>query len=414
MLYNLSVWVYSLFLQFASLFHAKARLWVQGRKQLWQKLEKALQLNQKPVVWFHVASLGEFEQARPIIEGLRSKHQNQIFILLTFFSPSGYEVRKDYKHADYITYLPTDLPAHAKRWVAMVKPSIAFWVKYEFWWNVLQEMQRQQIPIVLFSAVFRQEHYFFKPSAQKYVAILQNFTQIFVQNEESLELLQQYQFQNAQRAGDTRFDRVWATVEHFETVLPVETWCKNLPTLVAGSVWERDLEVILPALQDLPTLQAIVAPHEMSEHFFQKIERALPTQTIRYSQIALSTNKGLDKRILIIDNVGMLSRLYKYGSIAYIGGAFKEGLHNILEPAAFALPVIFGKDYRKFPEAYDLIKVGGAFSIKNKEELTTLFQHFLQNEQARLQAGKASQDFIKNNRGGAAKILTFIENQQLC
>lgn len=412
-LYNIGLFFYVSLLHCLAPIHSKARKWVQGRKHLWQKLGQALQGNQKPVVWFHVSSLGEFEQARPVIEGLRAREGDSFFLLLTFFSPSGYEVRKNYAHADYITYLPTDLPAQAKRWLDMVKPTRAFWVKYDFWWNVLQEMQARKVPITLFSAVFREEQFFFKSSAQKYLTILKNFTQIFVQNQESLALLDKYGFQNATIAGDTRFDRVLGTVENFEPIPLVENWLSNADKseglLVMGSVWERDLEVILPVLaQNFPKLRLIFAPHEMHERIFHKIELALPAQTIRFSQLELLQTREKSVRALLIDNVGMLSRLYHYGNLAYIGGAFKEGLHNILEPAVFGMPVIFGKDYRKFPEAFELIKVGGGFSIKNATEFSDLVGKFLSQEQERAEAGKAANLFIVQNRGGANKILETV------
>lgn len=414
MLYGLSVRLYGLALRLASPFHTKARLWVQGRKNVWQSLEKALQGNEKPVVWVHVASLGEFEQARPVIEGLRLQHGNRFFLLLSFFSPSGYEVRKDYAQADFVTYLPIDTHANAKRWLDIIQPSLALWVKYEFWWNVLAEMQARKVPIVLFSATFRQEQFFFKPSARYFLDILQKFTQIFVQNEESLALLRQHNFENAQVAGDTRFDRVLATVAQFEPILPVAQWRQDSPTLVAGSVWERDLEVILPTLaQKFLDLKIIFAPHEIHESTLQKIESSFPNQTIRYSQLLQGQASQESSRVLLIDNVGMLSRLYHYGSLAYVGGAFKEGLHNILEPSAFGLPVIFGRDYRKFPEAEALIKAGGAFSIRNSAEFEALLTKFLAYEAERQTAGKEAKAYIENKQGGANKVLAYLNSLAL-
>ncbi len=408
-LYNLSLRFYGTALRLVAPFHAKARKWVRGRKDLWKNLKEALHKNQKPVVWFHVSSLGEFEQARPVIEGLRAREGNSFFLLLSFFSPSGFEVRKDYKEADYVTYLPLDLPAHARQWIEIVQPVEVYWVKYDFWWNVLREMQARNIPVTLFSAVFRKEQFFFK--SPTLLSILKKFKHIFVQNEESLRLLVEHDFQNAQIAGDTRFDRVCATVESFEPIPLIERWLGRQgrqDVLVAGSVWGRDLDVILPVLaKHFPATRLIFAPHEMHEGVFQQIERALPAQTIRFSELATQIDTSKNIRTLLIDNVGMLSKLYHYGTLAYIGGAFKEGLHNILEPAVFGIPVIFGKDYRKFPEAAALIRAGGAFSIQDEASFLALLQGFEAQESKRAEAGRQASAYIMANQGGAEKILAL-------
>lgn len=391
-------------MRFAALFHPKAKKWVQGRANIWQPLQDALHKIDKPVVWFHVASLGEFEQARPVMEGLREKDKDSFFLLLSFFSPSGYEVRHNYAQADFVTYLPLDTKANAERWLTIANPSVAYWVKYEFWWNMLEAMQKQNVPIILFSALFRKKQFFFKPYAKYFLSILQKLNQIFVQNKESLELLESHGFQNAQMAGDTRFDRVLAQVAHFEPVPYIEAWRDGAPILVAGSVWERDLLVILPVLvNNFPDLQIIFAPHEIHEHTLQKIEKAFPSQTIRYS--ALEKAEKTTSKVLLIDNVGLLARLYHYGTVAYIGGAFKEGLHNILEPASFGIPIVFGRAYQKFPEAYALIESGGAFSIQQEEDFRLLIQLFLTDSPFCTLAGKQARLYIEQNKGGANIIL---------
>ncbi len=406
-LYTFSIRLYGVLLYLASFFHTKAGKWIRGRIGVFQRLETAMRGVKKPVVWFHVASLGEFEQARPVIEGLREKHKDDIFLLLSFFSPSGYEVRHDYAQADFVTYLPLDTPAHAKRWLDIVQPSVAYWVKYEFWWNMLVALQKREVPIILFSALFRKEQFFFKPSAHQFLDVLRNFECVFVQNKESLALLKQYDFQNVEIAGDTRFDRVLANVEHFEPLPLVEAWAGKAQVLVAGSVWERDLAVMLPVLaQNFSDLKVIFAPHEIHESILQKIEKTFPNQTIRYSKL-LSKTLVQDKKILLIDNVGMLARLYHYGKLAYVGGAFKEGLHNILEPAAFGVPVVFGHNYKKFPEANALIKAGGAFSIQDQPTFHAVLQKYLTHEAHRQEAGRQAKQFIEANRGGAARILRY-------
>ncbi|MCU0446931.1 MAG: 3-deoxy-D-manno-octulosonic acid transferase [Microscillaceae bacterium] len=424
-LYNLSIQLYYFLVWFASFFKDKAKKWYVGRKNIFQTLENQLEGNAAPIIWFHAASLGEFEQARPIIEAIKienppfdsknpkSETQNQksFKILLTFFSPSGYEVRKDYESADYVFYLPLDTPQNAQKFLNMVKPAAVFWVKYEFWYHYLRAIQNRQIPLILFSAVFRENQFFFKWYGKAFLNLLKGFTQIFVQNEQSYNLLKIKGLQNVQIAGDTRFDRVSATVQNVQSFPIVEQFKNHNKLLIIGSSWSEDLAVLLPFLNGFKfPLKVIIAPHEIQENKLQVLENQLVKKSIRYSQVQNIKPEELKTfEVLLIDNVGMLASLYQSGEFAYIGGAFQQGLHNILEPATFGMPVIFGKKYHKNPEAQDLIALGGAFSIQNSAEFELLFERLYQNDEQRQAAGNICRTYIAQNIGGATKVWDYFQ-----
>ncbi len=401
----------------ASFFQEKARLWRGGRENLWQNLEQGLSQRQNhTLVWFHAASLGEFEQGRPVMDAIRTQwpeHEPPLYLLVTFFSPSGYEVRKNYQGADFVSYLPLDTRTNAQHFLDLVRPDAVFFIKYEFWYHHLREVQRRKIPLFLFSAVFRPKQIFFQWYGRAFLNLLTDYDHIFVQNESSAALLARHQIKQTTVAGDTRFDRVSATA-HTSIHLPLaEKFKDQHPLLIVGSAWGEDLEVILPFFNQLEVpLKMIIAPHEIKEATMRRIEQTCQSKTCRYSEALAHEAKLTESKVLIIDNVGMLAKLYYYGDWAFVGGAFKQGLHNILEPAAFGLPVFFGPDYRKFPEAEDLIKQGGACSIANEGELRSRFMS-VYTEKARRNTGTNAKAYIEAHQGGTKQIADFYLEQYL-
>lgn len=404
--------IYNLILLFAragyalaGLFITKAQAFNTGRKDIFKRLVYTLGSNTSPIIWIHCASLGEFEQGRPVIEKLKLEFPHHK-ILLTFFSPSGFEVRKNYERADHIFYLPWDSKRNASRFVEVVKPVLAIFIKYEFWYHYSSQLKKRNIPLLSVSSIFREDQLFFKPYGGFYRNILFNFTYFFVQNDESARLLHSLKIQNFIKAGDTRFDRVNELVKR-SAILPVISQFKgNEKTMVIGSCWPEDLDVLIPFINEhYHHIKFIIAPHEISESFISNLEQALNAETIRYSTIGKA--KVETAHVLIIDNVGMLSQLYKYGEFAYIGGAFGKGLHNILEAACYGIPIFFGnKNYQKFQEAVDLINRGGAFEVadyldfKHKYEMVTLPQTFLL-------ACEVTRQYVEENLGATEKVMQY-------
>ncbi len=366
--YTTGLRAYQLLARAAAPVNGKARLWTAGQHRVLSRLAHALPNRTgptaPPLAWFHAASLGEFEQGRPVIDSFRATYPDYL-ILLTFFSPSGYEVRKDYAGADFVFYLPLDTPRNARQFMEIVRPSIAFFIKYEFWVNYLRELRASQVPTVLFSALFRPDQLFFKPYGGFYRKLLSGFSHILVQNSESVGLLQRIGVSNVTLSGDTRFDRVAQTAAAAPDVPAVRAFKAAMPLLVVGSAWPEDMAVLIPFLNafDKP-LKVIIAPHEIHDDELTRWQARLNKPSVRYSELVTHASpERLPADILFIDNVGMLSSLYQYGEFAFIGGAFKQGLHNVLEAAAFGMPVFFGPDYAEFPEAMDLdFRRGGLFS----------------------------------------------------
>nr|WP_236018570.1 glycosyltransferase N-terminal domain-containing protein [Hymenobacter sp. BT559] len=387
-------------------FNPKAAAWVAGRVGLLPRLEQALAADAAPRLWVHCASLGEFEQGRPLIEGLRRQYPGHK-IVLTFFSPSGYEVRKNWPGADYVFYLPLDTADNARRFVAAVQPRLAVFVKYEFWYYFLSELRKQHIPAVVVAAIFRPSQVFFKPWGGFFREILGQLSHIFTQNEASAQLLRSLGLKRVTVAGDTRFDTVAATALAPARALPLaEAFVADgAPVLVAGSTWPEDLPALAPLLRKhARTMRFIVAPHEVSEAHLQEVEAALPGLTVRYSQASPTT--VAEARLLLIDNVGMLSQLYRFGRFAYIGGAFGAGLHNTLEAAAFGLPVFFGPRYERFQEAAELVQLGCAFSVQSPQQLEAAFDRLYYNEEARLKVQDMSLDYVHTHAGATGRILS--------
>ena len=416
--YNIGIQLYGFAIGIAAFFNPKAKLWREGRKKQFARLRKALEGNQAPVIWFHTSSLGEFEQGRPVIEHLKANHP-EFKILLTFFSPSGYEIRKDYDQADYIFYLPLDTKRNAQRFLNIVRPQAVFFVKYEFWYHFLNETQKANIPMVLFSAIFREQQFFFKSYGSFFRKVIRNYTHIFVQNQISVDLLTNIKVKNVSIAGDTRFDRVKAIADKLEKFPIIEHFINDQLTFVIGSSWWRDLAIIVPFLNDFGTpLKTIIAPHEINDNEIERLQDVLNKKSIRYSECKSMdlTNPDQLKQlqesdVLILDNVGMLAWLYQYADFAYIGGGFGEGLHNTLEPAVFDTPVLFGKEYDKFQEAIDLVERGGAFSVKDRHELENVMNDLYFNEDKRAEAAKVCTDYVLENLGSSDKIYQYFEDK---
>ncbi len=407
-LYSTGVFLYAFLIRIASLFNPKARQWIAGRKGLKAKIESDFSNPPPtPLVWVHVASLGEFEQGRTLIEAL--KKQSSCRILLTFFSPSGYEIRKNYAFADYIYYLPLDSKKNAKWFLDATQPDFAIFVKYEFWHYYLTALKDRNIPAYLISAIFRDKQIFFKWYGAFYRKLLTTFTTIFVQDQHSVSLLSSIDIQNTIVAGDTRIDRVAQLSENPQDFPEISKFIGTNSTLVAGSTWPADEDLLLAQMQNpaFDSFKFIIAPHETSEEHIQALCKKLPTNTyIRYSELSTTTN---EQRILIIDTIGILSSLYQYAYIAYIGGGFGAGIHNILEPATYGIPILFGPKHQKFKEAVDLVSTGGAFVIQNKQELTDKLL-FLSEKNKQEKAGTVSQNYILHHRGSTDKILLAINN----
>ncbi|RAK02976.1 3-deoxy-D-manno-octulosonic-acid transferase [Larkinella arboricola] len=403
-LYTTSIRLYQATLQIAARFHLKARLAVQGRTGWIKQINAKLADNTAPIAWFHAASLGEFEQGRPVMETFRQQYPGYK-ILLTFFSPSGYEVRKNYAGADFIFYLPFDTPENARRFVEMVNPAIAFFIKYEFWYNYLRELKSRQVPVLSFSAIFRPDQIFFKPYGGFYRSFLHFFDHILVQNQESVDLLKGIGITQVTLAGDTRFDRVKQVADARKEIPVARDFKDGKPLLVIGSAWQADMDVLITFLNrfDRP-LKVIIAPHEIHNDEIERWRSQLPGQTVRFSEAANHSSLQPFNQ-LIIDNIGMLSSLYQYGEFAYIGGAFGKGLHNILEAATFRMPLFFGPNYGKFQEAVDLVKAGAAFPVTDSASLETVFRRLYEDPS---KASAISGDYVTQNTGATSKVMDVV------
>ncbi|AFC26718.1 3-deoxy-D-manno-octulosonic acid transferase [Saprospira grandis] len=405
--YRLGLWAYRLALQLASPFVPKAKLWTQGR-QNWRK-KYAKQLAQLPKnkkrYWFHAASLGEFEQGRPLLEALRAQ-EPEALILLSFFSPSGYEKQKNYALADWVGYLPMDGPKNAQDFIALLAPEQAFFVRYEFWYFYLKILAEKNIPAYLVSANFWPALPFFKPWGGLFRKMLAQYQQIFVQDEYSKDLLASISCP-AIVTGDTRLDRVLRIREEAKNYPLVQEFKGENKLWVLGSSWPADEKICLPFYLDHlqpKNWKLLIAPHEIGEERIQKLLNSLPKgSAIRYSSLSEKELSG-QENILIIDNIGMLSSLYRYANMAYVGGGFGKGIHNTLEPAVYQIPLFFGPNHKKFVEATDLINLGLAQAIRSQEELATAFNGL----NYKLLAQKAEQ-YIQAQAGASQKILDYLK-----
>ena len=388
-LYNISIQLYVIAIRFAALFNAKAKLWVNGRKNIFQKIEEVTKGEQN-IVWFHCASLGEFEQGKPIIEGYKQKYPSHK-ILLTFFSPSGFEIRKNYEGVDWVFYLPADTKSNAKKFISIVKPIKVIFIKYEFWFNYMAELKKQNISFYSVSAIFRDGQAFFKYNW--WAEQLKNVTHFFVQDKTSADLLKSIGLTNHTISGDSRFDSVLSTTQNPKSFPLIKQFCKAKPTIICGSTWLKDETLLSQFIKENPQYNYIIAPHEM--HHISLLQKQTGAQLFSTS----NTENINSNNVLIIDSIGILSSIYQYANIAYIGGGFGSGIHNILEAVTFGLPVIFGPNYQKFNEATKLIALGGAKSISNYTELTLAIDSFANFDQT------IATNYIKNSSGATEKIL---------
>lgn len=404
LLYNISILIYGILIRIASVFNTKASAFINGRRGLLKELNQVFKEVNAPVAWFHVASLGEFEQARLVIEAFKHSYPDH-FIYLSFFSPSGYEQRKDYPGADFISYLPLDTPGNARGLMACVNPSVVVFVKYEFWYHYLRQAHLNGIPLYCISALFTPKHIFFKPYGGLHRRMLGYFTHLFVQNEASKALLSGIGIHRVSVSGDTRFDRVVSTLQNPEHYPLLETFKGDARLMVIGSSWPADMELLYLIInQEQEHVKFVIAPHEVDEASVQKLEAGLKAHSVRIKGCSGAEAKEAD--VLIINTMGMLSNIYQYGDFAYIGGAFGDGLHNILEAVTFGLPVIFGnRGLEKFPESLELASKGGAFTINTAEELKSLFTKLSTDEEFRASASVACKTYIEANTGATRLIL---------
>lgn len=411
-MYSLAIHFYAFIIALISPFHKKARIMRLGQWKTNSILREKIDRNAK-YIWFHASSLGEFEQGRPMMEKIKAEHP-EYKILLTFFSPSGYEVRKNYNGADVICYLPFDTPYRVKKFLNLANPSIAVFIKYEFWGNYLQELKHRNIPVYIISSIFRRDQLFFQWFGYPYRKMLYCFTHLFVQDDRSAALLKEFGITNVTVTGDTRFDRVLDVRNQARELSPVEHFVceggkeKRL-TLVAGSSWPQDEEILIPYFNEHPEMTLIIAPHEIHREHLMYIESLLKRPSVRLSDVFHDQSLAEGKDCLIVDSFGLLSSIYRYGTIAYIGGGFGAGIHNTLEAAVYGIPVLFGPKYHKFKEAKDLIKVGGGFSVSDKQSFCEKMDELLTYHEVLEAAGESAGQFVNGNAGATDKILRIIK-----
>lgn len=407
-LYTIGIWFYGLGIRIASLFNEKAKQWVRGRKGIFAELEKTFDGKTYPI-WVHCASLGEYEQAKPLIEKIK-KEQPEIKILTTFFSPSGYVQAVKKPLADYNFYLPLDLPCNVRKFIDIVQPKAAIFVKYEFWFNYMRQLSQKSIPFYYISAIFRENQHFFKSSGRWFAEQLRQATHFFVQTEKSKQLLESIDIKQVTVCGDTRFDRVKAIAEKVEPFPFMEIFCQNKKIIIAGSSWGPDEHLLAQLLLHFPDYKLVVAPHEISRTPEVK-ETFAAYKTALYT--SMKEEELADTQVLIIDTIGILSRLYQYSTVSYIGGAFKTGLHNILEAAVYGKPLFFGPHYDHFNEAVNLVALKGAFSVNSTAEMQAIMEKFEQNPDYYAQTCEICQQFVADNSGAADTIYKQIE-ESIC
>lgn len=397
-IYNVIIYLYRLAVIIASPFNRKAALWCQGRKGFFRKWEDFDAGNRK-VVWFHCASLGEFEQGRPVIEEMK-RRDNDLFILLTFFSPSGYEIRKDYPLADAVCYLPDDTPRNSRKFLDVFKPAMALFVKYEFWYNYISALERNKIPVYLISANFRADQLFFRWYGRWFRKMLHMYSHLFVQSESSQELLRSAGIATVSVSGDTRFDRVYQLASSNVEIPLAASFTGSKFTIVAGSTWPADNSLWIRYMNETShDIKLIIAPHEINEDQVSQLTGSFTVPAARFSRSDSENVKGA--RVLIIDNIGMLSSLYNYGGLAYVGGGFGKGIHNILEACTHGLPVIFGPNYKKFREATELVNLGAAFPIDNYDDFAGRINNLFVNNDLLIKAGRIAADYVKSGTGAS-------------
>jgi 3-deoxy-D-manno-octulosonic-acid transferase len=403
LLYLLGIKGYTLGIHLAALFHPKARLWVDGRKS-WRKKLKA-SITPGAWIWFHAASLGEHESLKPIMEALHRQVPRHK-LLLTFFSPSGYEVRKQDPLADVVCYLPMDSPANARDFVSIVNPRLVIFARYEFWLYYMQVLQQQQIPHVITAATFREGQFVMGPLGGFIRRYMKQLACVFVQNDASLKLLRRHGFQNADFSGDTRVDRVWNIAQTPVDYPEIKAFCEGAQVLIAGSSWAPDEAHFLPAWRKASHCKLIIAPHLVDPGNLRRLEKSLGVPALRWSQANVDNVGGYS--VLIVDNIGHLSKLYRFGFMAFVGGGYTTGIHNILEAAAYGLPVCFGPNHRAFPEAEALMRAGSGFCIESPGDFEKVFMQLLKDDQALQKARNASFHYVQSQQGATQKIVDFV------
>jgi 3-deoxy-D-manno-octulosonic-acid transferase len=402
--YNIIIAVYASLVRLASLWNPKAKQWSEGRKGIFERMQAKIGSEYR-VVWVHAASLGEFEQGRPIIERIREEYPDYK-ILLTFFSPSGYEIRKNYEGADYIFYLPADTLSNVRKFLDIAHPEVAIFVKYEFWLNMLSELRRRKIRTYVVSAIFRRNSVFFRPYGKMWCRALEAFETMFVQDENSKELLAELGFENVVVAGDTRFDRVARIAQSAKRVDVVEEFKGESRLFVAGSTWGPDEELLLQLINENPDVKFVVAPHEMEEARINHLLEDVKGGAVRYTQ-----REGVtlaDKQVLVLDTIGILSSVYGSATWSYIGGGFGVGIHNTLEAATFALPIAFGPNYQKFKEAVDMVALGAATSVSDYEGLKAWFEPLRNDAESLAKASCAAKEYTSKHQGATETIVKSI------
>jgi len=408
-LYDLSIFLYSILIKITAPFNLKASQINKGRQHTFAGLQSRIK-HDRPIIWVHCASLGEFEQGRPIIETLRKQYPGYQ-ILVTFFSPSGYEIRKNYELADYIFYLPADTKKNAKKLIELVRPEMVFFVKYEFWFHYINELKKKNIPLYLFSAIFRENQLFFKNTlwAKWYRQMLHGFTHFFVQDQKSVELLSGLGFRNVTKAGDTRFDRVAEIARNGKIIPLVEKFKGNSQLVIAGSTWKLDEELLVRYIHSHPETKFIIAPHETKRGNVERLISLLKTPVICYTEA--TEESVMNKQVLVVDTIGLLSSIYKYADLAYIGGGFGVGIHNTLEAAIFGIPIVFGPNYLKFNEATSMVGLGVSFPVSDYDGLQTILNDLLSDDTKRAYISSQCTAYTNQNLGATNIILNKVFNK---
>ncbi len=398
-LYTFANRCYALGVRTVALFgNPKAKLWVEGRNTF-----PAAGLDKDPWIWFHAASLGEFEQGRPLIEAIKESHP-EVKICLSFFSPSGYEIRKDYPLADEVLYLPTDTPAHARQWVRRHHYLAAFFIKYEFWFNYMKALADEAIPLYYISLILKKDQYFFKPYGRWFLKQLGLVRHFFVQDQTTLALLSETGYTNATLCGDTRFDRVAAIAKQAQPFPEIERFIGGRHCLIAGSTWPPDEKLLIPYLKRLPEDYCmIIAPHDISDKHIQQISESLNDY-----QLYTKPDPQKKGKVLVLNTIGILSQLYQYARFVYIGGGFGVNIHNIQEPVTFGCPVVFGPKHTSFKEAVDLVRLGGAFTVSSQDELDKIFDSLIQDERRHQEASRICKDYLASQLGATEAIMQGI------
>lgn len=405
-LYNLVISIAGFFLKIIALFSPKIKLFVEGRKNVFAILEEKIKPADK-TIWFHSASLGEYEQGLPVIEKIKEKYPTHK-IIVTFFSPSGYEVRKNNTIAVVTVYLPLDTKRNAKRFLKLVHPELVFFIKYEFWLNYLKELKTNKTPVYLISGIFRDGQMFFKWYGGFYRKALEAFTYFFVQNRSSKEKIEAIGFHNVIVSGDTRFDRVNAILERDNSLDFIENFKNNQTTIIIGSSWPKDEALLINYInQTSENIKFIIAPHNIKTDQILNLKSQITKSTLLFSE--KEDKNPADYNVFIIDTVGLLTKIYSYGTIAYVGGGFgNPGIHNILEPAAFGIPIVIGPNYSNFAEATELVNLGGCMVISGQEELKQTFDQLITDQIFLKEKGQICKSYIQDNKGAANRIMTVI------